>query len=551
VGSYYQPFHGKPDAITFWAKFSGTGPASVSAIIHQGGTMQDPGGNYSNIVGWAANSIAAPSSWQQFTVPFRYGPPYTATIPEYILISFSTNQTPGSGSNNDKFWIDDVSFVYNVNVSSIKVNGADIQDFNPSITEYSINVPCGTTINLTALSQSENATITIENPSAANNFTGTIMITHGDLSKTIIVHANPVGQTINILDTICQGQPYIRNGFELAAFNEAGIFTDAISVPSGNNCFNQNNLTLTVNPSYNFVQNAQTCAGVAYDFFGEQITEPGPYTKNFTTVYGCDSIYKLNLSVGNRIEMPPIIAAICEGETYTDHGFAENTTGFYEKVYTKEGCDSVVFLDLTVGQKYTININATICEGTYYAENGFYKNTAGDYTINPKTKLGCDSIINLHLTVDMNTELELYDTIECRKFYEQNGFAIFKTDTLGDFEYFLFDTLNCQKKTLFLHIKEPYRPPIVTNPDFTFKVFPNPATTYFRIQIDYYEAGDIQYFLYNLNGLLVRTGMVTSDNFIVNTQNINSGIYILKLFLNKESWKEHRIFIKYSIEWND
>ena len=51
------------------------------------------------------------NGWERKSVPFAYVGP--SSNPEYILITFTTNKTPGGGSAGDEVFIDDVELIYN------------------------------------------------------------------------------------------------------------------------------------------------------------------------------------------------------------------------------------------------------------------------------------------------------------------------------------------------------------------------------------------------------------------------------------------------------
>lgn len=107
-----------PDSLVFWAKFTpanaaGTDSARVSAIIHDAYDLRDPidANSTAHVVATAIKNYAnTGGSWVRMAVPFTAGP---ASTPAFILITFTTNKTPGGGSDNDQVWIDDVELIYN------------------------------------------------------------------------------------------------------------------------------------------------------------------------------------------------------------------------------------------------------------------------------------------------------------------------------------------------------------------------------------------------------------------------------------------------------
>ncbi|MDD4739661.1 MAG: gliding motility-associated C-terminal domain-containing protein, partial [Bacteroidales bacterium] len=159
-----------------------------------------------------------------------------------------------------------------------------------------------------------------------------------------------------------------------------------------------------------------------YIYYDSVFTQSGTYFYNFSTNNNVDSTYLIHLNV-----LEPYIitinATICEGDTYTENGFNQNTQGIYTKeLQSINGCDSTIILDLIVVQSYNSNINATICEGETYYNNGFNENTQGIFTRNLSSLGGCDSIITLNLQVTNLRDTVIYDTIYSGTAYTNFGF---------------------------------------------------------------------------------------------------------------------------------
>ncbi|MBQ0113576.1 MAG: leucine-rich repeat domain-containing protein [Bacteroidales bacterium] len=91
--------------------------------------------------------------------------------------------------------------------------------------------------------------------------------------------------------------------------------------------------------------------------------------------------------------------SICQGEEYNDNGFTESTAGLYTyTLTTMDGCDSTINLDLSVREKYYLSICDTICEGSTYTFGDNVLTTSGTYTDTLQSEYGCDSVIVLTLT---------------------------------------------------------------------------------------------------------------------------------------------------------
>lgn len=160
-----------PDSLVFWCKFTPNGHsqnARVKATIHDNNEYRDPENAASQNYVVATAELNFPSTggqWVRKSIPFNYTGP--ATSAQYILATFTTNQTPGGGAANDYLWLDDVELIYNP-VSFTASNtavcaGQTVNYTNTSVssmTSYSWSFPGGTP----ATSTSQNPTVTYNTP---------------------------------------------------------------------------------------------------------------------------------------------------------------------------------------------------------------------------------------------------------------------------------------------------------------------------------------------------------------------------------------------------
>ena len=158
--------------------------------------------------------------------------------------------------------------------------------------------------------------------------------------------------------TICQGETYLWHDYE---YTTAGIYYDSLTTLTS--CDSVYELTLTVNPTYAFADEATICEGEAYSWHGYDYRQAGIYTDSLQTIHGCDSIWTLTLTVNPTFNVTDE-ATICQGETYTWHNAAYTEAGQYiDTLQTLKGCDSICTLILTVNPTYAFADEATICEG--------------------------------------------------------------------------------------------------------------------------------------------------------------------------------------------
>ena len=121
-----------PDSIVFWVKYTqaggGTQEARMKALIHDAFDARDPedATTAPHVVARAElNYSQTGGAWVRKSVPFVYSGP--ATTPAFILVTFTTNATPGGGAANDEVLIDDVSLIYNSGANLNENKDADLR----------------------------------------------------------------------------------------------------------------------------------------------------------------------------------------------------------------------------------------------------------------------------------------------------------------------------------------------------------------------------------------------------------------------------------------
>lgn len=119
---YYAELSENPDYIAAWLKFisndSENPYATISAIITDGTYYQDPENKeYTNVYAKAKNAgiVSNGGKWQRIVVPFTIQ--NGGITPKGILVTISTNATPGKGNENDVLYVDDLELIYTQQVT--------------------------------------------------------------------------------------------------------------------------------------------------------------------------------------------------------------------------------------------------------------------------------------------------------------------------------------------------------------------------------------------------------------------------------------------------
>ena len=513
----------KPDSIVFWAKTVNASNSSLACChlyIHDNYNLQDPlGGNQSgynaHIVGKVPeyNFTNNGSTWQRHSAPIEYDG-CQSNDPQFILITFSTNKDAMSGSSGDKLYIDDIELIYNANLSSIKVNGRNIPNFNPNTTEYYVDVECGSSNDLTYTTASPRASHTYS--TSSDGKTVTINVSHGDKAKTYTVHYRSV-ITNNISDEICKGDSYSQNGFTLPIQDYAGTFSFSNSYPLANGCDSVVELSLNVHNTYTTNVDLTICeSSLPYNFYGQSLDQPGTYQQLLTSQHGCDSTVRLNLLISDYSQVP-VLEHICDGgDEYHDNGFDIE----YSEIANRT--DNVIFDTLF-----------------------FAAGTVGNI---------CDSIVILRLEIGRIDDIELTDSVEVDFDYYGNGFEIPAYSQEGEYTFVnrFTNTDGCDSiVTLTLKVlPKPVIPEPEPTPEIvTFEVFPTPTSTgQITVRANYDITKDIyEYQIFNEMGMYMDNGIINTQDTTIDVSKYNTGYYYIKVLVGDKKAQKKRKAIKFMV----
>jgi hypothetical protein len=151
--------------------------------------------------------------------------------------------------------------------------------------------------------------------------------------------------------------------------------------------------------AYETTFDASICEGDTYTFGTQTLTTTGVYQETFTSQEGCDSLVTLQLTV-NQVNLPPVILTACTSYFWTQTGETYFTSGIYRDTLTaNSGCDSILTLNLTIGQHSASTIQVENCGPYIWPQTGELYTATGLYYDTIPNAVGCDSIITLDLTI--------------------------------------------------------------------------------------------------------------------------------------------------------
>ena len=156
-----------------------------------------------------------------------------------------------------------------------------------------------------------------------------------------------------------------------------------------------------INGVNSFTQNINLCNGGSVTVGNNTYNSNGNFIDTLNTNNGCDSIVYTNITSGNNTTVTNTIN-ICNGSQYIVGGNIYTQSGNYIDTLLNNGCDSIVYTNLTVQNSIYINQIFNICQGdsiqigsSYYLNSGLYYDTL-------ISQVGCDSILISEIIIDNN-----------------------------------------------------------------------------------------------------------------------------------------------------
>ena len=199
----------------------------------------------------------------------------------------------------------------------------------------------------------------------------------------------------------------------------SNINTATFTLQTANGCDSVVILDLTINNSTTGTDLITACD--SYTWIDGNTYNSNNNTATFTlqTANGCDSVVSLNLTIISGSLSEETISA-CDslvwsvnGNTYTQSGI------YYDSIQSSNGCDSVYKLDLTIYQSSNTTDLLTQCDSLIWIDGITYtaSNNTATYTLNNAD--GCDSLVTLNLTVNYSST-SLVTESSCNS-YSWNG----------------------------------------------------------------------------------------------------------------------------------
>ena len=163
------------------------------------------------------------------------------------------------------------------------------------------------------------------------------------------------------------------------------------------------NITIHVHPNVEKDIYETICEDDAFSFFGQDVHTPGVYDHTLHTQYGCDSIVHLHLDNWLTYETS-VSDRFCQNDTY--QFFDQNVSEpgiYYHTLYSQHGCDSTIRLNLSQDPIYEFEMWESTCQGGdgyLYVDDGtitYLQPRLEPYIFHYPTVKQCDSTIVIHI----------------------------------------------------------------------------------------------------------------------------------------------------------
>ena len=178
-------------------------------------------------------------------------------------------------------------------------------------------------------------------------------------------------------------------------------------------CDSTMTLALHLWPDYYPEIHDSVCDGTTVTFFDTLLAITTDYTHHGTTMHGCDSLTTMHLTVMPVWQVDDR-QVVCDSLRWNNGQlYLSDTAGVIDSLHTAFGCDSVVQLLLTVNPSKHYVYDDTACEGQHYLFRGRYIDSEGYHADTLYTTEGCDSVLGVVLTLLEVPPLHIRQSYDC------------------------------------------------------------------------------------------------------------------------------------------
>ena len=298
-----------------------------------------------------------------------------------------------------------------------------------------------------------------------------------------------------------------------------------------------------------------SCGSYTWPLTGLTYTTTGFFNAIIPNQQGCDTIFTLQHIIRPQYTVNTSKTE-CESYTWPSNGLTYTVSGiYYDSLLSIYGCDSVRKLFLTIKQKSYSTTTVSVCQNAYvWPLNGQTYSQSGTYTDTIVNSAGCDSIATLNLTVSsLNPSVQntagvlsasqtaaVYQWINCATLVPISGAVSqnFIPTSNGNYAV-IVQFQNCTDTSACVEYASAS---IDQQEEIEFSASPNPSLGEIHLSFTKPFSGLIRFT--DLQGKILYSQVSEAQSLItINTRTFEAGIILLNLS-NTSINSTQRIFIR-------
>ena len=176
-------------------------------------------------------------------------------------------------------------------------------------------------------------------------------------------------------------------------------------------------------------------------------TTSGTYFDAIPNSVGCDSSLIIYLTIEQPVETNESMLA-CDSYYWATNGQTYTSSGVYSAALVgSNGCDSIVNLDLTITYSTSSVIIVETCDSYFWNENGQTYTASGIYVETLMNSTECDSSVILDLTINHSTSDTIYQEACESYFWALNDMTYY---TSGIYTHTTLSPTECNVSTVLV-----------------------------------------------------------------------------------------------------
>ena len=318
-----------------------------------------------------------------------------------------------------------------------------------------------------------------------------------------------------------------------------GTYTDTIANAAG--CDSVITFNLDFDNSYSSFSTSACNVYTAPS--GATYTLDGVYMDTIPNALGCDSIMEISLTMFFD-NSTTIIETVCNPPYIGPSGTSYTSSGTYldQTLSSINGCDSLVYLNITIGAGNTQNIPVSACDEWTSPSGQTFTTTSGTFTETFVGSTGCDSVLNYQVAI--NTVLDqaafvsaltaeaaetgaTYQWVDCNNNFAPIQGATNKTFVAtvnGDYACIVSKN-GCTEMTNCVRLGSLGIDDEDAN---AFNIYPNPSNGTFSIELtELSSATTVR--ITNAAGQLVFTSALNDTKTDISLEDIEAGVYFVSI----------------------